>query len=168
MERAFIVTGTKLGNDTIQYEKANEDVKKQVREFFKENEIETKKYIVSPHDSNIGLYPTDKDLEKFEDVLLKKEYGGCRFFRKNCRIQKAWLKRLKDNGIKVLEKPYPAFYLDTFLYKYSSRLFSYKNEVYLTIDTEIKFDIPSDFKEIKMSEFFKVLEEIEEGDKKNE
>lgn len=48
------------------------------------------------------------------------------------------------------------------------RLFSYKNEVYLTIDTEIKFDIPSDFKEIKMSEFFKVLEEIEEGDKKNE
>ena len=102
------------------------------------------------------------DKVKFVKQLCSKETNeGLRFFKKNSFINKEWVKRAV--GLKNVRKPSPAWYNNYMMGHSSSRLFDYKGVVYCSFSAD-QIEMPSDtFTEIKGSEFYKVMEEIENG-----
>lgn len=133
--------------------------KKLVDDFFKEFGIEADLYC---HDSMvIGIVPTENDKIKFAKQLCSKETNeGLRFFKKNSVINKEWKKRAVD--LKNVHKPSPAWF-NKYMGRSSSRLFDYNGVLYCSFSAN-QIEMPSDtFTEIKGSEFYKIMEEIENG-----
>lgn len=133
--------------------------KKLVDDFFKEFGIEADLYCQSS--VVIGIVPTKNDKIKFaKQLCLKETDEGLRFFKKNSAINKEWVKRAV--GLKNAHKPSPAW-LNKYMVRSSSRLFDYNGVLYCSLSAN-QIEMPSDtFTEIKGSEFYKIMEEIENG-----
>ena len=111
------------------------------------------------------IIPEPEDLENFSNQFTKESYsGGFKAFKKNSKINKAWLQFLEDKRLVILNSPDISIYFNNQdLGKYKSRLFKYKEIVYYTMITENDFEIPIGFKEIESSEFYKVIEDSRKG-----
>lgn len=157
-------------NQYLEYEKNVKYVHKFVIKFLPENGFEAHLYCCQRN----GLYivPTENDLKKFNSILCKPEKGdyktGLRKIKKSSSIAKKWVKTLKDNNLKITEKPY-AMRLFAFVGKISYEIFKYKNTYYYNVKTDYTGITPiGDVEEIKGSEYYKASEEWEEGLKNNE
>lgn len=159
MDKFYTVNeGSSLYNDYWAWRNSMASNKKIVDDFFKEFGIEADLYC--PTAGVIGIVPTDNDKVKFAKQLCSKESNeGLRFFKKNSAINKEWIKRAVE--LKNLHKPSPAW-LNKYMGRSSSRLFDYNGVVYCSISAS-KIEVPiNTFTEIKGSEFFKIMEEIED------
>lgn len=159
MERYFIVTEeSSLRKDWFEYRKNRSRIRELVKEFNRENDIDSDAYYVT--ETSFFIVPTDKDKEKFGSVLGSPINDGLQKFKSNTKVGKAWVKAVKDAGLKVLHKPRLIFYLRHEGGKYRSRLFDINDVVYCSIDP-CQDEMPKGFIEIKGSEFFKIIEEHE-------
>lgn len=105
---------------------------------------------------------SDKDLDSiFPKQFKKKLYDGdYRVFKLNAPIMKEWVEKIKT--FKCLHKPFLGMYFKNCFGKMSTRLFMHESTLYFSIECDSAFE-PSDlFQEIKASEFYKVIEDIEE------
>ena len=160
MEKFYTVNeGSRLYDDYWAWRNSIEPNKKIVNDFFSEFGIEADLYCSGP--SRIGIVPSENDKVKFAKQLCTKETNeGLRFFKKSSAIGKEWVKRAAN--LKNVSKPSPAW-LNNYMGRSSSRLFDYKGVVYCSFSAD-QIEMPSDtFTEIKGSEFYGILEEIENG-----
>lgn len=101
------------------------------------------------------------EVKTFEKQLaFSKRIAGYIPFRKNSKIGKAFA----DLNIKHAQKPFVPFFFKKCGNLMHTRIFEHAGKVYCSIETDLdeKLDCPKDFIEMKASEFFKIIEEIEE------
>ena len=160
LEKFFTVNeGSQLYDDYWAWKNSIEPNRKIADDFFKEFGIEST--LFCPSHNVIGIVPTENDKAKFEKQLCSKETNeGLRFFKKNSAINKEWVKRAIE--IKNTHKPSPAWY-NNYMGRSSSRLFDYNGVLYCSFSAD-QIEMSSDiFTEIKGSEFYRIMEEIENG-----
>ena len=160
MEKFYTVNeGSSLYEDYWAWRNSIEPNKKIVNDFFSEFGVEASLYCPGP--SRIGIVPTENDKVKFAKQLCSKETNeGLRFFKKTSAIGKEWVKRALN--LKNVSKPSPAWY-NNYMGRSSTRLFDYNGVLYCSFSAD-QIEMPSDtFTEIKGSEFYRILEEIENG-----
>lgn len=162
MEKYFIVTkDASLHDDYFAYKNNDRDISVIAKEFMEQYGIEAKQYARSS--GSFYISATQNDYEKFKPMFKKDKINGLYEFKKNSEIGKAWIELLKSKDLKVLHKPFIAFEFSKFNGgKYSTRLFDIDGVVYLSFDCGYEVDTPDGFKEIKASEFFKIIEDYEE------
>lgn len=165
MEKYFIVTEkSELHSDYFNYRANRLAVNALIKSFFTENGIEAKEYYAS--DDRLMIVPAEADGEKFGSYLGANQGNGLRTFKANSKINKAWIRVLKDAGMKVIRKPMVMLYFQGLGGKSRSRLFDINGVVYCSYESE-KVNIPDGFIEIKASEFFKVIEDDEDRKEAN-
>lgn len=159
MEQYFEITkDSKHYQEYYDYEAARSRFAEDINKFNEENGINTDGYII--YDGYYWVDATAETITKFKSQLRKERLQGCCSFRKNSAIGKAFI----ASGIKKPFKPFvPFFFKDVTGFSCKSRLFGFEGKVYCSISYEanIKLECPVGFAEMKASEFFKVVEEIE-------
>lgn len=159
MEKFFIIReGTKLHSDYWEWKNSISKNNEIVVDFFEKYGIDAIKYYISHN--RIGIIPTMADKEKFENQFTKYDTeDDLRWFKRNSIIGKAWNKQAIN--MKILHKPSPSWYSLKFVDRCSSRLFDHNGILYCSISAE-NVEMQSDiFQEIKGSEFYAIIEEIE-------
>lgn len=158
MEKYYIVTSDSLiFKGYMDYREMSEKVNCAFKEFAEEYGFETHEYYQSVQ--RLHICPTDSDTERF-GKCFKKDTPG--LFKKNTPQARAWVNKCQALGLKTACKPYLGF--EFRIYGRSrSRLFMIKDILYASFGTDCDFKDPVGFKEIKASEFFKVIEEYEES-----
>lgn len=179
MERSFIVTeNSKYFKDDNTYSEMKKIQKAFIKEFFNKKEIEAKGYIL--HGNGIVNYPfeeydkkeiqlyikaTENDLNKYNKMLCKKDDDGFCAFRKNSNIGKEFAQECIDRKIVInVSEPDLRDYFKSLDWRgYSYQQFIYKDKMYVKIESEClkENDTPEGFIEIKLSEYYKVLEDLE-------
>lgn len=125
-----------------------------------------KKYGIESHEfypskKCFQIVPTSNDSKKFSDSLKKTSYGE---FKKNSEISKAWIDLAKD--IEHMEKPRLIFYFDLLGRHWKERLFDIDGVLYCSIESDREVSTPDFAEEMKASEFYKIVEDYEERNKK--
>lgn len=162
MEKYFkIKKENHIYNDYFKWWNNLDNVKIKWEQFRKLEGIETSKFV---QNQELYIVPTEADLVNLGKFLYKKTFpGGLRKFKKTSNVQKDW-ERFCKNNLELINKPI-LFYDFPISGKTRTRLFHYKDEVYCSIDNENinkEFKIPEGYEEIKASEFYKIVELIEE------
>ena len=154
MEKYYIVPeGTSLHTEYFKYKENLAFVNAVVKEFILSHGIETTEYWCST--SQFAIIPTEKDVKSFGHLLRKeKDENGLRLFRKDSFINKEWASK----SIKVFRRPQVMFSFSGYG-NGSSRLFDADGVLYCSHQSKYDFKCLEEFKEIKASEFFKVLED---------
>lgn len=157
MEKYFIIKDEcgfkKDRNDYLENVKKLNEV---VKEFFNIYEIEANKYYLNTE--RLYIIPTENDIAKFDNFLTKAEDYGLRAFKKNSKINKEFVKYLKDKNMKVLIEPLLWMYIN-FTGRISTQVFMHNDVMYAKIETDNKFKYNEEyFKEIKASEYYTVKE----------
>lgn len=179
MERAFTVNeNCRLFQDARNYEANLRKQKEFVRIFCEENGIESDKYYIGgdgsvnvpfgetrKKDITFGIIPTENDKQKFAGQLrVPNEYDVTKF-KKSSKIAKLFADQCVAEEIVInIWKPRPIDYFRGYRFlRTSSRCFGYEGILYVSIaaDGMENEDVPDGFTEIKMSELYKVIEEIE-------
>lgn len=185
MERAFKLNKesdySKRLDQCKEYDKQQRDF---IIKFFAEHGIESEYYKISGNGGvncsfkerdkkDICLYisPTENDLKNFKNILCKPtQYGNKTMnrFKTNSNIGK----ELADGCVKEeivinIHMPSPRDYFKELWCGYSYTQFEFDNKLYVKIDSKnLKGDeLPEGFTEIKLSEFYKVMEEYDEKNK---
>lgn len=159
MEKFYIVKeGSRLHTDYWEWRNSVSENNKIVIGFFEQHGIEAIKYWILK--DQIGIIPAKNDEDKFEKQFTKYALeNGLRLFKRNSVIGKAWTKQAED--MKIYHKPFPSWYNSVCVGRSSSRLFDHKGVLYCSYNAE-QVEMPETmFHEIKGSEFYKIMEEIE-------
>lgn len=158
MEKYYIVTpDSSVHKEYISYKERSEKVNSAFVEFAEEQGFETHEYYQSVQ--YLHICPTDRDTEKFGKYFKKDSQG---LFKKNAPPAKAWVSKCQSLELESPSKPHLGF--EFRIYGRSrSRLFMLNGAMYASFGADCDFKDPVGFKEIKASEFFKVIEEHEEA-----
>lgn len=163
-ERFFIVRdGSSLSRQYTTYQ-AFVDLSVKVFHAFAEDvgmDVTTKFY---PDPDQLGIVPVGKDEETFEPYFTKAVHdGGLRLFRKNSIINHQWQRAAQKADLQFVRRPSPTWDLGLSL-RGSFRLFDHNGVLYLSLDipADLGAEVHADLTEIKGSEFWKVIEDIEE------
>lgn len=159
MEKFYkIKKDSELWKRYFDWEKNFKENNEFVKRFCEEHNIESNHYYCDKE--SFYIVPTKNDKENFKNQFTKKELNdGLRQFRRNSVIGKSWTK--ETVGRAFLHKPYPGW-LNIYMGRSSTRLFSYQGELYCSIEAD-RIGVPENtFTEIKGSDFFKIIEELEE------
>ena len=151
MEKFFIVHNEKLikeYKDYVEDYNALNDVMKMIMNEFG---IEAKQFY--SYCDRLMIVLTENDKVKFSKSLLK---NGERF-RVNSKENKRFLELVKEYNIKGLRKPSYFNYINGRNSKY--RMFGINNTIYGSYEMPYDFTLPSNFEEIKASEFYKIVED---------
>lgn len=162
MEKYFKVKKENhIYNDYFKWWNNLDNVKRKWEQFRKLEGIEATQFVPR---QELYIVPTEVDLINFGRFLCKDIFpGGLRKFKKTSSVQKDW-ERFCKNNLELIDKPI-LFYDFPVMGKTKTKLFHYKDEVYCSIDNEYineNFKIPEGYEEIKASEFYKIVEKIEE------
>lgn len=162
MERYFIVNKDHhIYKEYFEWKDCANKLAKKFNEFKNKTGIETNLFVPQ---KELLIVPDNNDLKICEKALYKKDYGhGLRGFKKTSSFSKLWEELTKD----IIFKYKPTLFYDFPIFgKTRTRIFDYKNKVYCSLDADYltkETKIPQGYKEIKASEFYKVIENIEEG-----
>lgn len=162
MEKYFIISeDSSLYKNYFKWKSNEELVREHVKKFFENHGISAKQYIA--RNKELYIIPTKDDMGKFEKYFTKQVLeNGLRKFKINSKIGKEWTKLVQENELNILSKPRIGFYFPIYG-RHSVRLFDIDKTLYCSIDSEYKFDKPEWAKEIKASEFWKVVEDYNES-----
>jgi hypothetical protein len=161
MEKFYIVTpDSSVHKDYLDYREMSERVNGAFVEFAKEQGFETHEYYQSAQ--FLHICPTDGDTQKF-GKYFKKDTPG--LFKKNSPLAKAWFDKCQILELRSPRKPHLGFEFRVYG-RTSSRLFMINNVLYASFRADCDFKNLAGLKELKASEFFKVIEEYEESLKK--
>lgn len=181
MERAFIVT--KESQYYIDAEDYLAKVKQQgefVRKFLKEKGIESTQFYLSGNgfvnvpfgnyekdNITLSIIPTENDTIKYDKQLTKPDEYELRRFKKVTKILKEFAQYCVDNKVVInLHEPDLRDYLKSMDWcSYSRQLIPHEQGYCLKIASDLlkENDNPKGFIEIKLSEFYKALEEYEKN-----
>lgn len=178
MKRAFIVTSeSKYYKDMEEYIKISEEQKNFVKMFFKKNNIETKKFAVrgeglcnkifteySMRDIYLTIVPTENDRVNFSKQLTKIDADGICRFRQNSKILKDFQKQCVDQKviINILSPNIRDSFTSMSWFKgYGFTRLKVDDKYYVEINSDelSSIELPKGFEEIKLSEFYRVVEE---------
>lgn len=143
-----------LYKEYFAHEKAGEKIKaafEQVREKFG---IEATTFYL--HKDRLRIEATDKDMEKFSGMMKKGNVGE---FRKNSTPSKMWVELVKD--IAHFERPELMFYFPLIGHRWKERLFHVGDKLYCSIESDGDVSVPEFAVEMKASEFYKIIEDVE-------
>ena len=162
MEKYFKVRKENhIYNDYFKWWNNLDNVKRKWEQFRKLEGIEATQFVPK---QELYIVPTQVDLINFGRFLCKDIFpDGLKKFKKTSSVQKDW-ERFCKNNLELIDKPI-LFYDFPVMGKTRTRLFHYKDEVYCSVDNENLNDsseIPEGYEEIKASEFYKIVEKIEE------
>lgn len=183
MERAFIVSKeSEYHKELNKYFDLQEQQRKFINKYFAEKGIEANAFIIGGNgfmncsfkqsdvqDIYLKIEATENDLNKFEKMLCKANEVGLRRFKTKSTIGKDFAQRCIDEKIIInLWEPKPRDYFKSLdCLSYGIRRFFYNDILYLKINSQLlsPFETPEGFTEIKLSEFYSALEEVEKNDK---
>lgn len=170
MERCFVIEKeAALYKKYYDYTTLRDKNNEIITDFVRENIKDASDYSYLPMSETFSIELTDEEYEKFKNQLTK----GCRWlgegrnlytFKKNSQIGKKY----KELGITAARKPMVGFELDACYFHLNTRLFDYKDTLYVTLSSdELHKDdpVPVGWREISKSEFYAVIDEIERDKK---
>ncbi|MGL5328357.1 MAG: hypothetical protein ACRDD7_03740 [Peptostreptococcaceae bacterium] len=176
MERAFrVLKDSTYYNRFMKYIENMDNQKKIVKEFLDKHDIETREYYLGGNGavnqpfieiwkSDIDLYivPTEKDKLRFDKVLCKPLEHGLRKFKKSNKLLKEFQQYCIDNQVVInAHEDAPRDYFESIgLSGYSYSRVKIEDEIYLKISSHrlSKDEIPEGFEELKLSEYYKIIE----------
>lgn len=161
MERYFSVNKeSDLYREWFKFDDNRKRLNAAYNDFCKEMTIESNEYGIEWN--ALYIKPTEKDLKQFASQFQVKDYGdGARQFKKNSKVYKAWIKKLEDRNLEIISKPSMWHYFGAYG-RSNSRIFDDNNgNVYCSIEAEYLEKKIEGVTEIKASEFFKVIEDIQ-------
>ena len=157
MEKYFIITPeSSIYKKYIDYKEMSEKVNEAFKDFAQACGFETQEYYQSTQ--HLHICPTESDIEKFGKYFKKNDPG---LFKKNAPLAKEWVNKCELLKLKSPFKPQLGFEIGVYG-KSRSRLFTIKDVMYGSLDSDNDFKTPAGLTEIKASEFFKIVEEYEE------
>ncbi|MCD3321677.1 hypothetical protein G8V07_14620 [Clostridium botulinum D/C] len=185
MERYFMVQEeSKYMQALNKYMKLEEQQRKFVNRFFKENNIEAYKYDLSgtgfmntpfneddKNEITLRIIPTENDINNFNNILCKADEHGLCQFKKSSKLSKDFAQQCIDNKIPInLHLPRVSDYFESLSYGFygcSYEQFEYNNKLYLKVESRYlkENDTPKGFIDIKASEFY-IAKEKEERENK--
>ena len=140
------------------YLKADEQQRVQIRKFGKKHNVTIQVYSIW----NDSLWVKPELNEHLQDQFAKAQTQGVARFKFTSPIGKAF----KQAEIKRAEKPFVPWFFKGCYGKSKTREFDYDGKVYCQIESESKItETPIGFIRIKASEFYKVLEALQEQEK---
>ena len=156
MEKFYIVEKDSiLAKDYLEYLVFSEKFTNLFENFAEENNIEAGEFYLST--KRLWINPKGQDYKNFGNSFLKGEPGK---FKINSPLNQKWVKLCDENNLsKVVYKPYLPLYFDVLEGKCSSRIFKINDIIYCSFRMDGEFKTPSGLKEIKGSEFYKVIED---------
>ena len=165
VEVAFkVVKGSKFYNDYFIGKEERQKFHDLAREFFKRNGfLEKGSYIQS---ERLRLELTDEEQEKYSSQLMKyrDDYGMC-VFKKKSKVQKKWeeevYNKVDNSKIEKIK-----FWWLGYIYVGSYALWDFDGNIYGYLKDKSKdsINLSCDMEEIKMSEYYRVIEESEKGE----
>lgn len=160
-EKYFIVTeANPLHNDYKAYRNNSKLINEHVKQFCQSHGIKAEEYVAN--NDSFYIVATNEDKINFKSSLGKAVEQGIYPFKKNSKIGKAWVESLKEKKLKVLHRPMVGMYFRNAYGRHRSRLFEFEGNVYCSFESESgEVNVPEGMKEIKASEFFKVIEDSE-------
>ncbi len=181
MEKSFLVSKeSKLAKDLDRYYEMVKNQKDFINKFFKENGIESVKYLISGSGSvncpfqdwnrneiTLSIEPTEGDTQKYSNVLSKpsRHTGLCKF-KKKSQIGKLFAQQCVNEKVVInLWKPRIGDYFESISFMRANwERFKIGDDYYLKVESEYlkSDDIPEGFTEIKLSEYYKTREEFEQ------
>ena len=151
MNKYFIIEDEKFKSTWSRYKEDLEKLNDAYKQIPEEYEIESDNYYVTIYTLKVST--TENDKKKFSKSLCKDGES----FKKNSIIAKRFMMLIGEKGITSVIKP--NFFGYGFGCRYSSRLFEQDGILYGSVENSTnEFEIPHGFKEIKASEFYKVVE----------
>lgn len=158
MEQCFEITKESREYDNyFKYLADKEACREIINRFFNDNNIKSDKYSVGR--GKLWILNNPANQEQFGSQLAKDSENGLVAFKKNSQIGRAW----SALNVKTPNKPFvPFFFDDGGIGRMNTRLFHVDDRVYCSIeciDYNTKFTTPIGFIEMKVSEFFKVIED---------
>lgn len=191
MEKFYIISNKKFLKEIDDYKKQQEERRLLIKDFFKNKGIGGEEYHISgdgpvncpfkeyeKHDIRLYITDCDENNQKFGKELLKPNRLFCdsdilmRKFRANSKTLKEFQDLCIKKKVVVNNRPIREgnYFKELHLGGYSVSRFEYENKLYLKISTTkyetITPDDNTGFTEIKGSEFYKVLEELEKNEEK--
>jgi hypothetical protein len=165
MEKFFVIDKeSSLYKDYFKWKQDAADNAKIFDEFSKTLGIEANSYL--PRKGKLYIVPTENDLNKFKNQFTQGDFdNGIRQFKCNSIIGKAWANVSKD----ISEPCKPNYFGLVRIYgRYYERMFAINDVLYGSLSSsECNFELHECMKEIKASEFYKVIEEYKEKEDKN-
>ena len=162
VEVAFkVVKGSKFYNDYFNEKEERQKFHDLAIEFFKNNGFSLNgKYIQC---ERLRLELTDEEQVKYYSQLMKyrDDYGMC-VFKKKSKIQNKWEEEV-FNKIDYSKIEKIKFWWLGYIYVGSYSLWDYEGEIYgyLKNNNKDSIKLSDDMEEIKMSEYYRVMEESE-------
>ena len=181
LEKYYIVTNKKF-LDSIKEDKVNNRSRNEfIKKFYTDNNIDGEEYyfggngacnrpFIESEKDNINLHinDTENNRKRYGKQFAKSRFKGMVKLRKKSKLLKLFQSACIEKDIVVnLFETRPGEYFDELsLGGYSTRLFTFDDRIYLRISTDSyqnrtitpKYD---GFEEIKASEFFTALEQLE-------
>lgn len=162
MEQYFEITkDSKHYQQYINYQTKRKEAIEATSKFMKEHDIPGSKFML--WEGYLWVPETSEIMEKFGKQFRDVCYKGCRAFKKNSVIGRAFAKA----DIHMPPKPFVMDYFHDMPWwcgQINTRLFMYKDKLYCSIavsEYPALVECPQGFIEMKASEFFKVIEEAE-------
>lgn len=148
--------------EQLDYERDREAENNAAFAFLDEHGIEGGCYMI--YKGYLWVLDCPENRDKFKGQFLVDTEQGCVAFKKNSVIGKAF----KNSGIKRANSPYVPFFFSNPVGRMRTRCFSYKDKVYCSIDCNNELACPANFRKMKGSEFYAVIEEMDAELKKSE
>ncbi len=165
MERCFTIDkSSKLYRNYAAWKENFEENCKIVKDFLCKQNIDSRYF--SFDEESLYLVPTDESLTKFKNQFKKhpeawiRGKGSLYVFKKNSPVGKAYTAL----GLTVLTEPMLAMYIDEPIRRVSRRIFMHDEVLYVTLasdDITVDTEFPTAWKEMKRSDFYKLLENME-------
>lgn len=187
MEKAYLVQElSKYYQDLQEYIQRQEKQKKFVFKFLRDKDIQANQYYLhgdgycdrpfseeDKKDISLSIIPTEKDKEELNKQLCKPDQYNLYGLKKNSKIGKEFAQYCIDNEILInLSEPRIGDYFESkspnnlSLGGYRLSQFEIEDKIYVKLDSHKineETKTPEGFIEIKLSEFYKKLEEFENG-----
>jgi hypothetical protein len=161
MERFFIVKNEELISQVNEYEHMRELVNTAFKEFSDFHGIKATHYY--QYTDCLKICATEEDLEKFGSQIRMDHTT----FKKNSELSKAWVELCKKMELNTPRKPtWELRNLIRLTCKCRTRLFSLDGVVYGSYECDYDFELPEEhFRELKASEFWKIMEDSAESER---
>lgn len=161
MDKYFeIEKGCKLYDDYFKWDEETEKIRKVFNEFASTYKIEAELFMITKN--RLFIIPTERDKDSFKEDFTKR-YGenGLRQFKCRSEIGKAWKRMVAD--MPIPSKPHFIRYGLNLYDSYTERLFNVGEKLYGSISSRYnKFELEDWAKEMKASEFFSIIEAIDQ------
>lgn len=158
MERFFIVKNEDLIKQVKDFESMRIKLKDTFGKFKKKHGIETSRFYQCA--TLLRIIPTENDIEKFRSQLK----ADNETFKVKSVMNKEWVEFCKANGVTTPDNPSWELMLlvGISLAKFKWRLFTLNDKVYGSLEMDDSFELPKeDFEELKASEFYKIIEDLQ-------